>query len=78
MKKKTAEKSEIFINALHYAFEHNLDINDKNDVKKILAVIDPDIKSEEEVEKFMKNIQNAETIMDMLAKKNQKKIKLPN
>ena len=58
------EKTELVINALSYAHEHNLNIQNKDDVKKILEVIDPDHSSEEEVEAFMKLLQAANSLIE--------------
>ncbi len=71
------EKTELVINALHYAQVHNLDINNIDDVKKILEALNVE---NENVEEFMKLLQNAETLMDMQAAKKEEENKsdLPN
>lgn len=70
-----AEKSELVLDALQYAHSHNLDINDIEDVKKILEALN----AEENPEEFMELLQNADAFMDMTAKeKEHKKSDLPN
>ncbi len=79
MDDKVIEKTELVIKALEYAHSYNLDINDKNAVKKILENLNPQHTSEKEVEEFMKLLQNADTFMEMTAsKKERKKTDLPN
>lgn len=77
MKDPVEEKSELVIGALQYAHDHSLDINNKEDVKKILEALDPD--KSEDIEEFMKLLQNADTFMEMEAdKKKSEKTDLPN
>ena len=64
IKDPTTEKTEQVINALSYAHEHNLDIQNKDDVKKVLEVIDPDHSSEEDAEAFMKLLQAANSLIE--------------
>ncbi|HSW97038.1 MAG TPA: hypothetical protein VLF89_04405 [Candidatus Saccharimonadales bacterium] len=79
MKDKAVEKTELVINALVYAQEHKLDINNKDSVRKILEVLDPAHSTEEEVEDFMKLLQDTDTFMEMTAtRQNAKKTTLPN
>ena len=40
MNDTVANKSELVIDALQYAHDHNLDINNKDDVRKILEILD--------------------------------------
>lgn len=76
---KTVEKTELVVDALSYAHKNSLNINSKDDVKKILEVLDPQHTSDEEVEEFMKLLQNADTFMEITAtKKESKKTDLPN
>lgn len=76
---KVIEKTELVMKALEYANAHKLDINNKDDVKKILEALDPEHTSEIEVEEFMKLLQNADTFMEVTAyKKDRKKTDLPN
>lgn len=58
------KKTEQVIDALSYAHEHNLDIQNKDDVKKILEVIDPEHSSEEDAEEFMKLLQAANALIE--------------
>ncbi len=44
MNDTVAKKSELVIDALQYAHDHNLDINNISDVQKILDVLDPEHK----------------------------------
>lgn len=76
---KAIKKTELVIKALDYAQKHKFDINDRSHVKKILEVFDPNHTNSEDVEEFMKLLQNADTFMEMTAKKKQsEEIKLPN
>lgn len=58
-----AKKSELVIDALQYAHDHDLDINKMDDVQKILDVLDPDHK--EDVAKFVELLKTSETFMNM-------------
>lgn len=58
------KKTEQVIDALSYAREHNLDIQNKEDVKKILEVINPESSSEEDTGAFMKLLQAANTLIE--------------
>ena len=75
-KSQTVEITELIINALDYALTHNLDINNKDDVKKMLEVIDP--QRTIELDEFMKLLQDADTHMEMSARKLIKKTDLSN
>lgn len=75
---KATEKAELVIKALEYAHTNNLDINNVDEVKKILEAIVPVPVSEAEVEEFMNLLQNADTFMDMTAKKKIEKTNLSN
>lgn len=59
-------KSELVIDALQYAHDHNLDINNLDDVQKILDVIDPEHK--ENVTEFAELLRTSDTFMSMKAK----------
>jgi len=61
----TAKKSELVIDALQYAHDHDLDINKVDDVQKILDVLDPDHK--EDVAEFVELLKTSETFMNMKA-----------
>lgn len=75
MDEKVIKKSELVIEVLDYAHEHNLDINDKATVKKILEHLDP----KQDIEEFMMLLQNADTFLEMTdSKKESKKPNLPN
>ena len=58
-----AKKSELVIDALQYAHDHDLDINNVEDVQKILDVLDPEHK--ENVAEFVKLLRASETFMNM-------------
>lgn len=74
-KDPVTEKSELVIDALQYAHTNNLDINNKDDVKKILEALNAD----EDIEEFMSLLQNADVFMDLKAKeKEPEKTDLPN
>lgn len=76
---KAVKKTELIINALEYAHTHKLDINNKDDVKKIVVALDPQHAGEEEIDEFMKLLQNTDTFMEMTAsRKEPKKSDLPN
>lgn len=75
---KAVEKTELVIKALDYAHTNNLDINNKDDVKRILDFLDPEHTSEADIDEFMQLLQNADTFMDMTAKKKIEKTNLPN
>lgn len=75
-KDPVSEKSELVIDALAYANEHNLDINNKDDVKKILEALNA---GDENIEEFMNLLQHADVFMEMKAKeKESEKTDLPN
>lgn len=76
---KVVEKTELVIDAIDYAQKHNLDINNKVDVKKILDALDPEHTNLEEVEEFMNLLQHADAFMEVTAaKKDHEKTDLPN
>ena len=58
------EKTEQVIKVLSYAQEHNLDIQDIDDVKKILEVIDPENVNDENVTELMKLLQEANNLIE--------------
>lgn len=79
MTDSTIEKTELVINALDYANKHDLNINNKEDVRKIAEAIDPEHVSNEDIEELMKLLQATDTFMDMeAAKKETEKTNLPN
>lgn len=70
------KKSELVIDALQYAHDHNLDINNIGDVQKILDVLDPDHK--ENVAEFTEILKTSDTFMGMKARDLKSEDKLPN
>lgn len=77
MKDPVVEKSKLVIDALQYAHDHHLDINNKDDIRTILEAVDP--KHIDDVDEFMELLKNADTFMEMTAKeKDAKKRNLPN
>ncbi len=79
MANKTIKKTELVIKALDYAQIHKLDSNDKDDVKKILEVLNPEHTTENEVEEFITLLQSADTFMEMTNNRREsKKTDLPN
>ena len=58
------KKTEQAINALSYAHEHNMDIQNKDDVKKILEAIDVEHSSEGDAEEFMGLLQATNTLIE--------------
>lgn len=77
MKDPVVEKTELVLDAFQYAHDNNLDINNLDDVKKILKALDP--KLIDEAEEFKELLLNAEAFMEMTAReKTEGKKKLPN
>jgi len=73
----TVKKSELVVDALQYAHDHKLDINNKDDVREILEVLDPEHK--EDVDDFIEILKTSDTFMGMDAReKESQKINLPN
>lgn len=71
------KKSELVIDALQYAHDHDLDINNKDEVEKILDVFDPEHK--ENLDEFMELLKTSDAYMGIKAKENaDKKSHLPN
>lgn len=60
---QTVEKTELVIKALDYAHTNNLDIKNKEDVKKIIETLDSEHSSDEGIEEFMKLLQGADTLI---------------
>lgn len=63
-KDPVVQKTELVIEALHYAHTNNLDINNNEDVKKILSALDPEHSSEEDVNEFVKLLQAADNLIE--------------
>ncbi|MBI2325869.1 hypothetical protein HYU91_00580 [Candidatus Collierbacteria bacterium] len=77
MNDTVVKKSELVIDALQYAHDHNLDINSMDDVQKILDVLDPEHK--EDIDDFMEILKTSDTFMGMDAREKEfKKTDLPN
>lgn len=70
------QKSELVVDALQYAHDHNLDINNTNDVQKILDVLDPEHK--ENIAEFAELLKTSDTFMGMKARDLKSEDKLPN
>ena len=66
----TAKKSDLVIDALQYAHDHDLDINNIGDVQKILDVLDPEHK--ENVAEFAELLKTSETFMNLKAAEKKK------
>lgn len=70
-------KSELVIDALQYAHDHNLDVHNKEDVQQILNALDPEHK--ENVDEFFDLLQTSDAFMSVEAQKTaSKKPILPN
>lgn len=76
MNDTVAQKSELVIDALQYAHDHNLDINNLDDVQKILDVLDTDHK--ENVAEFAEILKTSDTFMGMKSQELKSEDKLPN
>ena len=76
MNDTVAKKSELVIDALQYAHDHNLDINKINDVQQILDVVDPEHK--ENATEFAELLKTSDTFMGMKARDLKTEDSLPN
>ncbi len=77
MDDQTVKKSELVIDALKYANDNDLDISKRENVVKILEVLDPERK--QDVDEFMKLLLSGEAFMDKTARdKEPEKTDLPN
>ena len=76
MNDTVAQKSELIIDALQYAHDHNLDIGNISDVQKILDVLDPEHK--ENVAEFVEILKTSDTYMGMEARDLKSEGNLPN
>ncbi len=73
------ETTELVLKVIDYAREHKMDINSKEDVKKMLKVLDSDISADAEIREFMVLLKTTDTFFDINApKKKDNKHKLPN
>lgn len=76
MKDSVVQKSELVIDALQYAHDHNLDINNIDDVQKILDILDLDHK--ENVTEFAELLKTSDTFIRMKARDLKSEDKLPS
>ncbi|MEX0616704.1 MAG: hypothetical protein WD231_02725 [Candidatus Woykebacteria bacterium] len=77
IKDPVLEKLELVIDSLRYAHENDLDINNSEDVAKILDANDPEHK--ENIDEFVMLLKNTEAFMEMTSReKDAKKTDLPN
>ena len=76
MNDTVAKKSELVVDALQYAHDHDLDINNLDDVQKILDALDPEHK--ENVAEFAELLKTSDTFMGMKAHDLKSENKLPN
>jgi hypothetical protein len=63
------DKSELYLKALDYAKENNLDINNSEDVKRIAETLDPDHTSDKDVEEFKYQLNNASIFLNITGAK---------
>ena len=63
------DKSELYMKALEYAKENNLDINNLEDVKKIAEALDPDHTSDAEVAELKYQLTNATMFLNLTGAK---------
>ncbi|MDO8270043.1 MAG: hypothetical protein Q7T54_05250 [Candidatus Levybacteria bacterium] len=77
MKDPVVQKSELIIDALQYAHDHELDVHNKDDVQKILDVLDPEHK--QDIDEFAELLKTSDVFMGMKAReKESQKTNLPN
>lgn len=76
MNDTVAKKSELVIDALQYAHDHNLDISNMGDVQKILDALDPEHK--ENATEFSELLKTSDAFMGMKARDLKTQDKLPN
>ena len=60
------KKSELVIDALQYAHDHELNIQSETDVRKILDILDPN--HTQDVSEFIELLKTSDTFMGMKAK----------
>lgn len=70
------KKSELVIDVLQYAHDHDLDISNKDEVEKILDVFDPEHK--ENLDEFMELLKTSDVYMGMKAHNLKSENILPN
>ena len=76
MNDTVAKMSELVIDALQYAHDHNLDISNMGDVQKILEVLDPD--HNVNVSEFAELLKTSDTFMGMKSRDLKSEEKLSN
>jgi hypothetical protein len=77
MKDPVTQKSELVIDALQYAHDHGLDVQNEADVRKILDVLDPS--HTQDVAEFVELLKTSDVFMEMKAKEiKSKEPQLPN
>ena len=69
------KKSELVIDALQYAQDHGLDVQNEVDVRKILEVLDPN--HTQNVIEFIELIKTSDVFMNMKAKELKAKLLFP-
>jgi len=67
MNNTVINKSELVIDALQYAHDHNFDVANKEDVRKILEVLD--LEHKEDLDAFAELLKTSDVFMGMEAKK---------
>lgn len=78
MSNTAEEKTNLVLKVLRYAKEHDLDVSKKDQVQKILAIIDSE-RSVVDMEQFMGLLRDTDTLMEMISKKHEiKKTKSSN
>jgi hypothetical protein len=77
MKDPVTQKSELIIDALQYAHDHELDVQNEADVRNILDVLDPN--HTQDVAEFIELLKTSDVFMAMKAKEiKSKEPQLPN
>jgi len=75
---KTAEKSDLLLQILLYAQKNKIDLSNRAEINKIIKFLNLPI-AHEELDQFIKLVQDTETIVDLLeSKRNNKNKKLTN
>ena len=71
------KQSEVILDALQYAHDHDLDIHIKEDVEKILTAIDPN--HIQNIDEFTQQLSSADDFLDLIARESKdNKVELPN
>jgi hypothetical protein len=65
------DRSELYMKALDYAKEHDLDINNLEDVKTIAEALDPDHTSDKDLEDLKYQLNNAKIFLNITGAKNE-------